>query len=389
MDEDVYVELRRFLDGLPAGYPETSTGVELKILQKLFTPEEARLTMHLRQFAEPARVIAERSGMTAEAAETLLSSMAQKGLILGLRSGGESYYMAVQFMVGIYEFHVDTLDRELVDLMEEYFDSWQGVGSGQIRVVPVQAAVDVTTHVASYDQARKLVHRQKVASLAECICRKEKGLLGEECRKPHETCMGFGLGAEYYISTGKGRRISINDAMDVIDMAEENAMVLSPANARDISFMCCCCGCCCGVIRVLRMEDRPADHIRSGFQATIDKDACAACRACLDRCQIEAIVEGQYSMHVDPARCIGCGLCVSTCPENAVSLVPRRQSTALPTNLFDTLAGMSRRRGLGFGKLQPIMRRTKVPLFTKSLPLLYRSGLGKPLVDQMAKKGWV
>ena len=41
MGEDVYTKLREFLDKLPAGYPATDTGVEIKILKKLFTPEEA------------------------------------------------------------------------------------------------------------------------------------------------------------------------------------------------------------------------------------------------------------------------------------------------------------------------------------------------------------
>jgi len=45
-DHDVYSRLRKYLDELPAGYPETPTGVEIRLLEKIFTPEEAELFLH-------------------------------------------------------------------------------------------------------------------------------------------------------------------------------------------------------------------------------------------------------------------------------------------------------------------------------------------------------
>ena len=55
MNEDVYTQLREFMDSLPGGYPATPSGVEIKLLKKLFTPEQAELTMKLRQ--EPTKVM--------------------------------------------------------------------------------------------------------------------------------------------------------------------------------------------------------------------------------------------------------------------------------------------------------------------------------------------
>jgi len=40
---DVYKKLALYLDDLPAGFPPTEEGVELRLLQALFTPEEAQL----------------------------------------------------------------------------------------------------------------------------------------------------------------------------------------------------------------------------------------------------------------------------------------------------------------------------------------------------------
>ena len=45
--ETVYEKLRDHLDSLPGGYPATDNGVELRILKRLFTPEEAALAQQL------------------------------------------------------------------------------------------------------------------------------------------------------------------------------------------------------------------------------------------------------------------------------------------------------------------------------------------------------
>jgi hypothetical protein len=49
---DVYEALREHLDSLPAGFPATESGVEIRILKRLFSPEEAELARHLRARVE-------------------------------------------------------------------------------------------------------------------------------------------------------------------------------------------------------------------------------------------------------------------------------------------------------------------------------------------------
>ena len=43
---EVYRKLARHLDNLPGGFPSTESGVELRILRRLFTPEDAELALH-------------------------------------------------------------------------------------------------------------------------------------------------------------------------------------------------------------------------------------------------------------------------------------------------------------------------------------------------------
>ena len=57
---DVFKRLALHLDKLPSGYPSTDSGVELRILKNLFTPEEAEIAMGLGMLPEPVAAIAER-----------------------------------------------------------------------------------------------------------------------------------------------------------------------------------------------------------------------------------------------------------------------------------------------------------------------------------------
>ena len=82
MTDDIYHKLAHHLDELPAGFPSTESGVEIRILKRLFAPEDAELALHTTLIPEEARVIARRAGITKEEAEERLHEMAQKGLIL-------------------------------------------------------------------------------------------------------------------------------------------------------------------------------------------------------------------------------------------------------------------------------------------------------------------
>ena len=350
MAEDVYSRLREFLDRMPGTFPETDTGVEIRMLKKLFTPEEAEMLLHLNPYPEPIPAIAERAGMEENAAAEMLESMARQGSIFRLRFNDQPLYMAMSFIIGIYEFHLKSMDREFAELMEEYTPyltrSWSDIKTRQLRVVPVGVAVDAVPKVATYDRIRDMVRQYDDIAVADCICRVERGLLGHECERPMETCLTFGVAAQYYDENGIGRKISQDECLEILDKAEEAALVLSPSNTQDLSNICCCCECCCGVLRALRTYERPADHALSSFQATIDPDLCATCGTCQERCQIEAVIEGDEFMEVDLTRCIGCGLCVPTCPEDAVSLVPKPAAEAPPANIVEMSLKMVKERGL-------------------------------------------
>ncbi|MCZ7669933.1 MAG: hypothetical protein M5U34_23525 [Chloroflexi bacterium] len=87
MNQDVYQKLAHHLDDLPAGYPATDSGVELRILRRLFTPEEAALALHLTLLPEEARVVARRAGLPTPETAQRLQEMETKGLIYSYQRG--------------------------------------------------------------------------------------------------------------------------------------------------------------------------------------------------------------------------------------------------------------------------------------------------------------
>jgi electron transport complex protein RnfB len=342
MIEDVYVKLREFLNTLGSGYPTTPTGVEIRILKKIFSPSEAKLTMQLKSEPEEVSVIAARVGEEEKTLGDRLEAMAQKGLIYRVRREDRPLYQAIHFIVGIYEFQLNTLDKELSQMIEEYIPyygmSLMSVKTKQMRVIPVDSSVRASAKVETYNKIRELVNQQTKFSVAPCICRKEQGLLGKKCSRPLETCLGFGNFAEFYIENKMARPISKEEALKILDLAEESGLVLSPTNSQEPAGVCCCCPCCCPTLRYSKLMPRPANMVLSYYQAKIDSELCSACGQCVDRCQMAAIKEGKDSSEVIDGRCIGCGLCVSVCPTEAISMVAKTDMVAPPKNfLEDTL----------------------------------------------------
>ena len=61
MAADIYKRLAEHLDNLPGGFPRTESGVEIRILRRLFTPEDAEFATQLTLIPEEPRVIARRA----------------------------------------------------------------------------------------------------------------------------------------------------------------------------------------------------------------------------------------------------------------------------------------------------------------------------------------
>ena len=341
MTDEIYHKVAKVLDALPNGFPPTPDGLEIKLLKKVFTPDEAELFCDLKLSLETAEQIAARTGRPLEGLEAKLASMAKRGELMGIDFGGTKLFAMQPWAVGIWEFQIGRMDREFCELSERYMAHFAGrlfgVKPQVMRTLPIQAEIPVSHRSLPYQQVSTIIENGKGFRVNECICKKERGMLGAPCKKPVEVCLAISPveGAGFILEWG--REITKEQAYQLLREAEEAGLVHLTSNVENgNTFICNCCSCCCGVLRSVNELDVPG-AVNSDFYAEIEGDECDWCGVCLEEkgCQVRAIEEGDTAYRVIKERCIGCGLCVTACPRDAIKLVakPQQEIIAPPTDM--------------------------------------------------------
>ena len=321
----VYERLADALDRLPNGFPRTASKVEIAILRKIFSPEEAWLAGQLSGHREPLDAIAERVGISVEEAGAKLMAMAERDLVLFAQKDGKPLFRLAPFIVGIYEGQLDAMDHELAHLVEDYLANGGAVGimkpqPALHRVVPAQRAVK-SEWILPYDDVRQILLSAKSFGLRDCICRVQQDHIGRRrCDFPLRTCLYFSP----FENPPGPLNVTREEAIEFLDKAEEIGLVHTVSNVmKGVGYVCNCCGCCCGILRGI--NDFGIEHsvAQANYYATINPDECLGCGTCVLRCQVHAISYEDGVSVVDRKRCIGCGLCVTGCPSNVAKLERR------------------------------------------------------------------
>jgi ferredoxin len=322
MSDIVFEQLADALDKLPNGFPRTPSMIEIKILKKIFSPEEAALASQLGGSLEPIDEVAKRIGLSVEQARKQLFKLVRRGMVWLDRGNGKTRVRLAPFVVGIYETQLELMDHELAHLVEDYLahGGAQGIMKPQPalhRVVPAQRAVK-TEWVLPYDDVRAILLSAKTFHLRDCICRLQQDQLGSrKCDFPVNMCLGF---SDDERSADPGD-ISREEALAILEKSEEVGLVHTVSNVmQGVGYVCNCCGCCCAILRSITDWGIENSVAYANYFAVIDPEICAGCGDCIDRCQVHAISEGEGVSVVDRARCIGCGLCVTGCPNEVAQL---------------------------------------------------------------------
>jgi Pyruvate/2-oxoacid:ferredoxin oxidoreductase delta subunit len=175
-----------------------------------------------------------------------------------------------------------------------------------------------------------------------CFCRQQRKMDDDPCRLhlPEQACISVGPAAEHLLARGIGRRISKQEAIDLVKEVEEKGAVhqigkLMPLKDFDskyeVEVICNCCWDCCGVLGNYNRGNIPF-LLKSYYVAEmLDGEACNECGQCELYCPVGAIAltdEGVAEIERDV--CCGCGLCASHCPEQAIQLRPLEREVFLP-----------------------------------------------------------
>ncbi|MFX0085856.1 MAG: 4Fe-4S binding protein [Candidatus Hodarchaeota archaeon] len=368
----VYHELRKQIDKMPVGIPPTDSGVEIRILKHLFTPEQAKIALFLNVIPEALDRIYNRIrknyiAISLEELENILSYLARTGRILGSEKNGVKSYSYLPFAIGMYEFQVDQLTREfykdceefiLTDFMHEYART----GIPQLRTIPISKSIQHDLNVSSYDHLRQFIKGlEGKFGVRDCICRQGKDLIGEPCQVAdfRDTCLSLpmdslgGKGSRFLLEPPESyRSITKDEALEILQRAENTGLVIQPANVQRPNFVCCCCGDCCGVLTAAKTFPKPAKVFATNFYASIDPHRCKGCGLCVDRCQMDALTLIEDKASVDLDRCIGCGLCVVVCSTAAVQLKKKNKELKPPTSLFNLYRKIMIKKHGKFGTLK-------------------------------------
>jgi electron transport complex protein RnfB len=326
MDKEVYRRLARQLDALTIGFPATQSGVELRLLAKIFAPEEAALAALMGSMPEPSDAIAVRAGVSGKAAESNLREMAGRGLIRAGEENGQACFSLLPFLVGIYEQQLPRMDAELARLFEQYYQETQGGSVIQDappvhRVIPVEEAIPVDIEILPHEWASRLVQEARSWAVRDCACRTQRQLLGQGCDHPLEVCLVFAPVEGAFDHSDVDRPIATEEALSILSQAADAGLVHTVYNFREgLHHICNCCTCACMFLRGVVEFGRFTGIARSAFRSIIENELCIGCGECIERCQFGALSLQDQVCVVEYWRCMGCGLCAAACPMGALHL---------------------------------------------------------------------
>jgi electron transport complex protein RnfB len=356
MNDDGYYKLSKVLDTLPNGFPSTEGGVEIRLLKKIFTLEQADLFCDMRLTFETVEEIAKRTGRPLEGLEDRLISMGEMGQLFMIELGETRFFKMLPWVFGIYEFQLGRIDREFAELSDEYGPVYAKQFFSKtpqlMQVLPIEEKIALQQEALPYEKVSTIIENGQAFLVNECICKKERGLLDNPCNRPVGVCLAVAPIPGVFDKSPFGTIISKDEAYALLRKAEEECLVHLTGNVQvGQIYICNCCKCCCGVLRAINEFGIPASMvINSHYYAEIDSEVCIGCGVCAnERCQVGAIEE-EESCKIIQDRCIGCGLCITTCPVGAIQLVHKNpeQSVSPPFNDDVWLEERGRLRGVDF-----------------------------------------
>jgi len=364
-NDQVYIKLQKHLDNQAVVFPATKTGVEIRILKHIFTPEEAEIASFLSYKFEPLKIIYSRVEHLVESPEELekiLDRIQKKGGIEFKIKNGKKHYYNAPLVVGMYEFQTDRLTPEFIKDFNDYTSDksfgieFLSTELPQMRTIPVAKSIHPQYNVSTFDEVTTLLQQaEEPFVIIECICRKKKSIEGESCKVTDrkETCLAIGGMAQMTLANDVGRKITRDEGMSIIDQNQKEGLVLQPSNTKMAEFICSCCGCCCGMLDLHKNLPKPLDFWATNFHAVVDKNTCEGCGNCEESCQVGAVSvseKEQYAV-VNLNRCLGCGVCVSNCPTESISLL-KKPTEVIPPQTREELIDiiMASKKGR-FGKL--------------------------------------
>lgn len=308
------IQLSNVFNGLDPNAPEPlleEVQWLVDALAEVCTEDQAAATLACTGVPQTCEAIAASSGFTPETLRPLLEEAGRIGIVM-LEYGPdkEILYHRPALLPGVAE-NIMTLNPTKAGAF--WYDNYccklqrgvipnQVMGRGGFRAIPVREAIAAESKIASYDEITPYLDAAEDFSVANCACRVATQMLGEGCEHTHvETCIQVGPCAQSFILTGRGRRISRQEAKDILKDMERHGLVhqVMVAEYAKSMFICNCCGCSCISLKVLNLLNLPQGS-RTNFMPEVDPDKCVGCGACVEDCNMNALSLGTCLSKEEP-----------------------------------------------------------------------------------------
>ncbi|MCI7136557.1 MAG: FAD-dependent oxidoreductase [Candidatus Limivicinus sp.] len=171
-----------------------------------------------------------------------------------------------------------------------------GAGVG-MHVIPVEKAIPAQAQSLSIEHISHWLKKYEGhIGVGVCSCRRAQSVRGEGSGDVEsEWCIGVGDFADYVNEVGTGRPISYEEAMEILQKAEDNGYVHQITNIDGENKIFAICNCAPGVCYALRTSQlfNTPNMSRSAYIAHVDKENCVACGKCVEVCPAGAVKLGQ------------------------------------------------------------------------------------------------
>ncbi|MFZ2958021.1 MAG: 4Fe-4S dicluster domain-containing protein [Candidatus Ozemobacteraceae bacterium] len=349
-----YFKLQQRLDKSPQGAPESET--LFRILEHLFTEKEAEYVSVVPIFPFRLEKAAQLWKTSLPDTVEILEGLAEKGIILDLKSKDVTLYVLAPTMAGFFEFSLMKMGGKfhkklLSELYYQYVNQESEFGKRifSLNPNPVRTFVQEDTiqpkdvdQILDYEKATSVIENATFWAVGVCYCRHKMEHLGRSCGHSMNVCMSFNEVGESLTKHMFTRAISKSEALNILESCRDEGLVQIGNNTQDnVSWMCNCCGCCCeALLAYKKLGFNP--RIETNWFASIDVSHCTSCVMCVKKCPVNVIsivkdgVEFPVTYAtVDEQKCLGCGVCSRFCPNKCITMKRRKETKFVPKDTFE------------------------------------------------------
>jgi len=208
--------------------------------------------------------------------------------------------------------------------VETLESDWSGVTIAE--PIPVNVEIKADQKVIHIDKAKEYLKKAEKIYRLDCECRTKRG----NCDNPVETCLMWDV-AESTIESDWAKelhikKITLDEAYKTLKMSHEAGLVhmaYASGENPNVNSLCSCCSCCCAVFSGLLRFGMFKHVLSSDTIQVTDESACISCGQCIDSCHFGAREINDGKLEVNNEICYGCGLCVESFPEQAITILNR------------------------------------------------------------------